>query len=55
MQIAVKRLRLPDGTILTNQILFLDASGRVQRYEPLTCEHPFTIWRRGTYNLTNNP
>lgn len=51
MLLAVKRLRLPDGTLLTDQLLTLDADGKVVRYEPLIREHAFTIWYRGTYTL----
>lgn len=50
--LAVKRLRLPDGSHLTDQLLTLAPDGTVQHYEPLTREHPFTIWHRGTYELT---
>lgn len=50
--LAVKRLRLTDGTILTDQLLAIAPDGTVLHYEPLTCEHPFTVWYRGTYELT---
>lgn len=47
--LAVKRLRLPDGTLLTDQLLTLAPDGTMLRYEPLTHEHPFTVWYRGIY------
>lgn len=55
MQIAVKRLQLPDGSLLTDQLLTLAPDGTILRYAPLTREHPFTVWHRGTYKLLPNP
>ena len=48
-QIAVLRLHLRDGKVLHNQILSLDAAGRMSGYKTLTAEEPFTEWHRGDW------
>ena len=47
-RIAVRRLHLPDGQILTNQVIEFADDGS-QRYFPLTEELPFTEWLGGDY------
>lgn len=50
-QLAVRSLLLADGAELQNQLLTIDAEGRVIAYAPLTAEVPFCEWFRGTWKL----
>ena len=45
---AVRRLHLPDGRVLVNQVIETDSNG-LMRYYPLVDELPFTEWRGGDY------
>lgn len=49
-RIAVSRLHLPDGKVLTNQVIDTTDSGEIIYY-PLTDELPFTEWHGGDYYL----
>lgn len=48
-RIAVLRLHLPDGRILTNQLLDFDEAGRIISYSPLCKEVAFCEWFRGDW------
>ena len=47
-RIAVSRLHLPDGTVLSNQVIEL-SDGNPQRHYPLNHELPATEWLGGDY------
>ncbi|MDO4715249.1 MAG: hypothetical protein Q4A44_03095 [Bacteroidales bacterium] len=50
-RIAVLRLHLPNGSILTRQVLTLANNGDVLSYEPLTHELAFVEWQPKDWTL----
>lgn len=48
-QIAVLRLHMPDGSVLPNQLINLDESGRIVSFSPLEHEVAFCEWYRGDW------
>ena len=47
--IAVRRLHLPDGRVLSMQVVELDVAGRPCAYHSLRGEEAFTQWRGGDF------
>lgn len=52
--IAVLRLHLPDGAVLTNQLLKFDERGQLVTYYPLKSELAFCEWYRGDWYCENS-
>lgn len=47
--IAVRRLHLPDGTVLPMQVVECDSAGTPLAYHTLRGEEAFTEWRGGDF------
>ncbi len=47
--IAVRRLHLPDGTVLPMQVIVCDSAGTPLAYHALRGEEAFTEWRGGDF------
>ncbi len=47
--IAVRRLHLPDGTVLPMQVIECDSAGTPLAYHTLRGEEAFTEWRGGDF------
>lgn len=47
--IAVRRLHMPDGTVLPMQVIDFDSAGTPLTYHTLCGEEAFTEWRGGDF------